>query len=108
MKIAYLGTQELHFDTERPVKFVLVGQRNEDNPKEAMAKLQAFTKKVKDAPKPTDDEMSAIDLFWRRKQSGYFNPKALNWWETEEQAEADKANWPDFTNFRLIGVGPTV
>lgn len=107
-KIAYIGSKQVQFETERDVKFVLVGQRDSKlaKPKEA---FEAERKMVfEKGPKPSDAQFDTIRIYNRQLGGGHFDPKALNWWESEELAEADKANWPDRINFRLVPVDTTI
>lgn len=105
-KIAYIGTNQVSCDTERNFTVVLTGQRDaeKEKPVEAMASERRF--RFEKGPQPTDEQADQIRVYLQRLSRGYYSPGVLDWFESEEEAEAAIEKWPDRINFRLVKVAP--
>ena len=106
--VAYVGHNEVVTETERPITCCLVGQRDEtaERPEELMKHWGV----IRMGPKPegykelTKEEQATLSKFDRDKRGGRFAPKVLAWFESTEEAEADRINWPDRINFKIVPV----
>jgi len=106
--VAYVGSKEVVTETERPIACCLVGQRNEsaERPEgfEKYSGVIFMGKKPDDYVAPTKEQQADFERFERDRRGGKYTTKVLQWFESEEAAEADKVNWPDRINFRVIPV----
>ncbi len=97
----YVGSSCFITETEKPVNFCLIGRLDEakEKPQEAWDIVTAYTMD-RSKPKPTQEQLDLANAHLRRGRKRY-SIKPIEWFETEEQAEAAKANWPDYIDFRI-------
>ena len=102
----YLGPHEVSIQTEREIRFALVGQRDikAEEPTEIMKKHSKVIANTEDKVKLTPEECEVLTKFEKARVMGKFEPKVLDWFEREENAEQAKSRWPDRINLQILPI----
>lgn len=99
----FIGSHVAQVESQRELTHALIGQLDieTEKPTKLLEKLARFVAHESDAQKPTDEEIQIIDRFDKRRAKSAFEPKVLDWFTSEEAAEAAKSDWTDRINFNV-------
>jgi hypothetical protein len=110
--ITYFEGRSMEVDTERNFKFALIGKR--DPASDRPPGLEVDEKGVhtingRPNTEWTDAEKDAVRKFNILKtDKGRYNTRVLDWFESEESAQAALDRWNDWLDLRIVPVATTI
>lgn len=101
--IVYFDGRQCSCDSQKPLTHVLLGKRDES--KEALPEGLM----EKPSNQLTPEEREQLFAFTKKKvRQGRYETQVLDWFASEEAAEAGKAEWPDHLDFKVQKINSVI
>lgn len=105
---ARVGTHQVSIETAQKITCILAGQRDEMKERPMLLLEKEWRIKVKHAEeKLTTDEIMEIAQYHAQRTHHKWGMVVLGWFESEEEAKAAEAKWPEHINFEILPITST-